>query len=95
VAVTPIRAGDPVVRPEHAGEADRDGLLPRVEMRRPVHLAAKEETLHPVLEASDEDHPTVELRVQVEVLEQPGPRLVADVAHAAPTLASEASRSAR
>ena len=44
-------------------------------MRRPVDLAAQEEALHEVLEAADEEHPTVELRVQVEVVEVPVPVL--------------------
>ena len=95
VAVPAIRARDPVVRPEHAGEADGDCFLPGIEVGRPVDLAAEEETLHPVLEAADEEHPLVELRVKVDVVEGFRLRPVAQAAHATSTLASVASRSAR
>ena len=89
-----VRARHPVVRPERGREADRDRLLPGVEVRRPVDLPAEEEALHAVLEATDEEHPPVQLRVRVDVLGERRSGRVADAAHAA-AVASEARRPAR
>jgi hypothetical protein len=64
-------------------------------VRRPVDLAGEEQRLHEVFEAADEEHLPVDPPVQLEVVEDARLRLVADVAHTAPTPASEARRSAR
>ena len=95
VAVSAVRRRDPVALLEDARDAGRDRFLPGVQVRRPVDLAREEERLDELLEAPDEEHPTVDPRVQVEVVEDARRRLVADATHAAPTLASAASRSAR
>src|SRR5215470_3358256 len=68
----------PVALLEDARHPGRDRLLPGVEVRRPVDLAGEEERLDEVLEAADEQHPPVEVLVQLEVVEDPGRRLVAD-----------------
>ena len=64
-------------------------------MRRPIDLSGEEQRLDEILEAADEEHLAVDPRVQIDVVEHAGRRLVADVAHAAPTPALEARRSAR
>ena len=64
-------------------------------MRRPVDLTGEEQRLDEILEPADQKHLAVDPRVQIEVVENAGRRLVADVAHAAPTPALEARRSAR
>ena len=72
VPVAPVGGGDAVLFAEDAGEADGDRLLARVEMRRPVDLAAEEERLDEVLEAADEPHPPVQVEVELDVAERRG-----------------------
>jgi hypothetical protein len=55
-----IRAGHTVAVLQGARETDRDGFLPRVEVRGPVDLAAKKEALHAVLEPANQEHLAVE-----------------------------------
>jgi hypothetical protein len=55
---------------------------------RSIDLALEKERLDELLEAADEEHLTVEPRVQLEVVEKARRASVADAAH-------EASRSAR
>ena len=69
VPVPPVRRGDAVALLEQAREADRDGLLARVQVRRPVDLAAQEERLDEVLEPADQAHAPVEVEVELGVLE--------------------------
>ena len=59
-----VGAGDAVALAERAREADRDRLLARAEVRRPVHLAAQEQRLDELLEAPDQQHPAVEIRAR-------------------------------
>src|SRR5689334_8816514 len=61
VAVPAIGPRRAVLRLEHGAHPRRHRLLPRVEMRRAVHLALQEQRLHRVLEAADQQHPPVEL----------------------------------
>ncbi len=63
----PIRTSDPVTFIEGACEAHRDGLLARIEMRRPEDLPFEEERLDAVLDAPDHEHPPVELERQIDV----------------------------
>ena len=63
VAVAAVGAGDAIAGSERAREADRDRLLPGVEVRRAVDLAAQEERLDEVLDAADHAHPPVEVEV--------------------------------
>ena len=90
-----VRRSNAVALVEDARDTRRDRLLPGVEMRRPVDLAGEEQRLDEVFEAADEEHLAVDPRVQLEVVENARRRLVADVAHPAPTPALAASRSAR
>ena len=64
VAVTAIRAGDPVVVVERHADADGDGLLAGVEMGRPVDLTAEKQAVHGSLELPDQEHPPVRLQVR-------------------------------
>ena len=57
-AVAAVGPCDRVVRLERRADADGDGLLPRGQMRRPVHLALQEQALDLVLEQADREHPT-------------------------------------
>ena len=65
VPVAAVGRGDAVAILEDARDADRNGLLARVEVRRPVDLAAEEERLDQILEAADQDHRPVEPEVEL------------------------------
>ena len=90
-----VRARHAVVRPERGREADRHRLLSGIEVRRAVDLAAEEEALHAILEAADEEHPPVQLRVGLDVLGGRRSGRVGVAAHTAVALAPEARRPAR
>ena len=95
VPVPAVGRGHAVPLLEQARHSGRHGLLPRVQVRRAVDLALQEQRLDEVLEPADEQHLPVDPGVEVEVVEDPRRRLVADVAHVTPTPASEARRSER
>ena len=59
--MAPVGARDPITVLEHRCEPDRNGLLPRVEVRRPVDLASQEQALNAVLDAADQQHAPVEI----------------------------------
>ena len=61
-AVAAIRGGDRVPLLEQVADADRDRLLPLVEVRGSLHLVVQEEPVHRVLELADAHHPLVEAR---------------------------------
>ena len=56
IGMTAIGRSDPVALFEDARDTGRDRLLPRIEMRRAVHLAGKEQRLDEILDAADEQH---------------------------------------
>jgi hypothetical protein len=95
MAVPAVGRRDAVALLEQARHAGRHCLLPGVEVGRPVDLALQEERLDEILEAADEEHLPVDAGVQLEILEDARLRLVADVAHVAPTASEEARRSPR
>jgi len=68
VAVPAIGAGDAVAVLERAREADRDGLLTGVEVRRAVDLAAQEQRLQTILDAADHEHPPVQREPELDLL---------------------------
>jgi hypothetical protein len=63
VAVTAVRAGHVVVRPERGADPHREGLLAGRQVRRPVDLAFQEQPVDLLLEAPDEPHAAVALEV--------------------------------
>ena len=65
VPVAAVGRGDAIAILEDARDSDRNRLLPGIEVRRPVDLAAKEERLDQILEAPDQDHRPVEAEVEV------------------------------
>jgi hypothetical protein len=62
VAVTTVGPGDTVVGTQHRSHTDCHRLLAGVEVRRTVDLAALEQRLNRVLEATDELHPLIQLQ---------------------------------
>ena len=63
--VAAVGRGDAIAILEDARNPDRDRLLPGIEMRRPVDLAAEEERLDQILESADQDHRSIETEIEL------------------------------
>src|SRR5262249_384335 len=67
VSMAAVRRCDAVTLLERAGEAHCYCLLPGVEVRRPVHLAAQEQRLDQIFEPTDQPHLSVQAELQLAV----------------------------
>ena len=59
-----VGAGHVVIGLERHADADGDRLLPGVQVRRAVDLAAQEQAMHRCLELADQQHPRVRVEVR-------------------------------